>query len=64
MFRRETYRALEPILSAFDAEALAGFQIAFGGATRIALGFGEVRISNDIDLLCSDGASWAALRQE
>ena len=62
MFRRDAYRAIAPILDAFDVDALERFKVALGGATRIALAFGEVRVSHDVDLLCSDVAGWAALR--
>lgn len=62
MFRREAHRAIASILDAFDVSALERFEIALGGATRIALAFGEVRVSHDIDLRCSSAAGWAALR--
>lgn len=62
MFRREPHRALEPVLAALDGAALERFEVALGGATRIALQFGEVRVSRDIDLLCSSAKGWAALR--
>jgi hypothetical protein len=62
MFRREAHQRLAPVLAAFDVQALESYRVALGGATRIALAFGEVRVSRDVDLLCSDAAGWARLR--
>lgn len=63
MFRREPYVAMEPILLALDAALLEAHGFALGGATRIALTHGEVRISTDLDFLCSDPRGYAELRR-
>jgi hypothetical protein len=62
MFRRELHRALGTILDAIDPVALEARGFALGGATRIALGHGEVRESNDLDFLGSDTRGFAELR--
>jgi len=63
MFRREAYVAMEPIVRALDAAVLEAHGFALGGATRIALTHGEVRISTDLDFLCSDPRGYAELRR-
>lgn len=62
MFRRELYARLEPILAAVDGGVIEAHGFALGGATRIALAHGEVRISLDLDFLGSNAAGFAALR--
>lgn len=62
MFRREAYERLRPILAAIDDAVLERHGFALGGATRIALAHGEVRISLDLDFLGSNVAGFAALR--
>lgn len=62
MFRREIHRAMEPILRAIDPRALEEHGFALGGATRIALAFGEVRESADLDFVGSDAQGFASLR--
>lgn len=64
MFRREAYRVMAPVLDALDPAVLERHRFALGGATRIALAHGEVRISRDLDFLGSDTAGYAALRVE
>lgn len=63
MFRRELHRAMEPILRALDDSVLDAHGFVLGGATRIALTHGEVRISRDLDFLTSDARGYAALRR-
>ena len=63
MFRREPYERMRPILEAFVVAHLRDTGFALGGATRIALAFGEVRISRDLDFLASDPRGFADLRQ-
>lgn len=53
MFRREPYARLAPILTTLDGDLFEAHGVALGGATRIALTHGEVRISTDLDFLCS-----------
>jgi hypothetical protein len=60
--RREPYARLEAVLRAFDPVVLEEHGFALGGATRIALAHGEVRVSHDLDFLGSDPAGFAALR--
>ena len=62
MFRRDVYRAMEPVLLAMDAALLEANGFALGGATRIALAYGELRESRDLDFLASDAVGYAALR--
>lgn len=62
MFRRELYGRLTPILAAIDGEVMEAHGFALGGATRIALAHGEVRISLDLDFLGSNAAGFATLR--
>lgn len=62
MFRREPYARMRPVLSSFDSDLLRATGFLFGGATRIALAWGETRISRDLDFLCSDAAGYARLR--
>ncbi len=64
MFRREVYRAMEPILLAIDGRTLSDHGFALGGATRIALAFGEPRASADLDFVGSDARGFAALRAD
>jgi hypothetical protein len=60
--RREAYAHLEAALRTFDPAVLEAHGFALGGATRIALAHGEVRVSYDLDFLGSDAAGFAALR--
>jgi hypothetical protein len=53
VFRREPYARLAPILTTLDGDLFEAHGVALGGATRIALTHGEVRISTDLDFLCS-----------
>jgi len=53
MLRREPDRALQPVV-ALDAAVLDDLEIALGGATRIALAFGEARILGGRDTLARD----------
>ena len=62
MFRRDVYRTMEPVLRALDATLLEANGFALGGATRIALAFGELRESRDLDFLASDATGYAQLR--
>ncbi len=62
MFRRDTHRAMQSVLEAFDVGALEDYRVALGGATRIALAFGEPRESRDLDFLGSDAGGWTRLR--
>lgn len=64
MFRREIYRAMEPILRAMNGANLVAHGFAFGGATRTAMAFGEIRESVDLDFVGSDARGFAALRSE
>jgi hypothetical protein len=62
VFRRELHTRLEPILAAIDGAVMEAHGFALGGATRIALAHGEVRISLDLDFLGSNATGFAALR--
>lgn len=62
MFERPAHVRVAALLDALDHRALAGWGLAFGGGTRIALELGEFRESGDVDFLTSDADGFAALR--
>ncbi|QOR39022.1 nucleotidyl transferase AbiEii/AbiGii toxin family protein [Billgrantia diversa] len=49
-YRRAHHRAIDQLLTHFDADFLSANNILFGGGTRIALELHEFRESVDIDL--------------
>jgi hypothetical protein len=52
------------VLEALDGALLAEHGVVFAGGTRIALEFGEFRVSKDVDLLATDRPGYAGLRAE
>jgi hypothetical protein len=52
------------LLEALDGQLLSSHAVVFAGGTRIALGYGEYRVSRDIDFLAADTAGYASLRAE
>lgn len=62
MFRRKEHQAIGQVLAALDTELLASCGAHFGGGTRLVLEFGEYRLSQDLDFLCSDPGGFSRLR--
>ena len=58
MFRREIHRAMEKGLAEMDVATLDAHGFALGRATGIALAWGEVRESADLDFIGSDARGW------
>ena len=63
MFERSHHQRIAHVLAALDGDVLRQHGCLFGGATCIALRYGEYRESMDINFLVSDAAGYRELRQ-
>lgn len=64
MFERDHHRQVAGLLRRLDADRLADASCYFGGGTAIALRYGEIRVSTDIDFLISDRSAYRRLREQ
>lgn len=62
MFERPVHQRVMTVLSAMDADLLAGASCWFGGGTAIVLQLGEYRESRDMDFMVSNPAGYRLLR--
>ncbi|NMO02346.1 nucleotidyl transferase AbiEii/AbiGii toxin family protein [Gordonia sp. TBRC 11910] len=63
MFERTHHRAVAEVLDSLDAGILAQGCCYFGGGTAIALRYGEIRVSTDVDFLVSDRNGYRVIRE-
>jgi len=61
---RPEHAAVVKLLRALDGPALSRHGVTFAGGTRIALAYGEYRVSRDVDFLAVDRHGYASLRAE
>lgn len=61
---RPEHSTVVAFLEALDGSLLARHGVVFGGGTRIALAYGEYRVSRDADFLATDRPGYASLRAE
>lgn len=64
MCEREHHRHVAEILRSLDTNRLADARCYFGGGTAVALRYGELRISTDVDFLVSDRLTYRRLREQ
>src|SRR3990172_6794382 len=62
-FRRPPHRRVAGLLRRLDPGFMRRAECYFGGGTQLVMQYGEYRVSEDIDLLCSSRAGWRMLRE-
>ncbi len=64
MFSREQHQKILLVLNTLRADKLADYGTYFGGGTLVSLRYGEHRLSQDIDFMCSFDERYTNLRRE
>jgi hypothetical protein len=62
-FARPLHRRIARLLSRMDVELLRQAECYFGGATQLAMSYGEYRESRDLDFLVSTSAGYRLVRE-
>jgi hypothetical protein len=63
MFKYPLHNQILCILAAIDHDFLLSCEAYFGGGTMLVLGYGEYRLSRDLDFLCPYGEPFSRLRR-